>query len=139
VRVVVDTNVIVSAFLWGGVPRRLLDLAEAQRIELFTTRQLIAELKDVLSREKLAMQLNQTRFTAAYLLARYTQLARLVEPTPVSIADLRDPDDAAVIACAFAARAELIVSGDKDLRVLKTYQNIRIVSVAEALALVTTT
>jgi uncharacterized protein len=74
VRVVADTNVIVSAFLWGGVPRQLLDAAEAQRLELFTSRALIAELEDVLSREKLAAQLQQTRFTAAYLLARYTQL-----------------------------------------------------------------
>jgi len=35
VRIVADTNVIVSAFLWGGVPRRLLDAVEAQQIELF--------------------------------------------------------------------------------------------------------
>ena len=135
-RVVVDTNVIVSAFLWGGVPRQLLDTAEAGRIELVTSRALIAELEDVLSREKLSGQLNQTRFSAAYLLARYSQLARLIEPAAASVANLRDPDDEAVIACALAAGAELIVSGDKDLRVVKIYQNVRIVSAAEALALV---
>jgi len=136
VRVVADTNVIVSAFLWGGVPRQLLDAAEAQRFELFASRALIAELEDVLSREKLAAQLSQTRFSAAYLLARYTQLATLIEPAGVDVTNLRDPDDAAVIACALAAAADLIVSGDKDLRVLKNYQNIRIVSATEALALI---
>jgi predicted nucleic acid-binding protein len=51
------------------VPRQLLDAAEAQRIQLFTSRALIAELGKVLSREKLAGQLSRTRFTAAYLLA----------------------------------------------------------------------
>lgn len=44
------TNVIVSAFLWGGTPRRLLDAVEAQHFELFTSRALVTELEDVLSR-----------------------------------------------------------------------------------------
>ena len=136
-RVVADTNVVVSAFLWGGVPRQLLDAAEAQRVELFTSRALIAELEDVLSREKLAAQLSQTRFTAAFLLARFTQLATLIESAAVQVDDLRDPDDKAVIACALAARADLIVSSDHDLRVLKTYRNIRIVSAAETLRIIT--
>jgi putative PIN family toxin of toxin-antitoxin system len=80
VRIVADTNVIVSAFLWGGVPRRLLDTAEEQRVEFFTSRALIAELEDVLSRGKFAKQLSESRFTSAYLLARYTQLATLIAP-----------------------------------------------------------
>jgi len=48
----------------------------------------------------------------------------------------RDPDDEAVIACALAARADIIVSGDQDLLVLKTYGRIRIVSAAAALAII---
>lgn len=79
-RIVADTNVIVSAFLWGGTPRRLLDAAEAQRVELFTSRARIAELEEVLARAKFGEQLKQTRFSAAYLLARYTQLATLIAP-----------------------------------------------------------
>ena len=135
-RLVADTNVIVSAFLWGGIPRQLLDAVEAQRLELFTSRALIVELEDVLSREKFTAQLRRTHFTSAYLLARYTQLATLVAPAEVTAPALRDPDDRHVLACARAARADLIVSGDKDLRVLKTYRRIRIVSAAEALALI---
>ena len=48
----------------------------------------------------------------------------------------RDPDDEAVIACALAAHADLIVSGDHDLRVLKIYQHIRIVNAPEALRII---
>ena len=133
-RVVTDTNIVVSAFLWGGTPRRLLDAAQAGQIQLFTSHTLIAELEDVLSRGKFAAQLGRTRFSAAYLLARYTQLATLITPGEVAVPELRDPDDATVLACAIAARAEVIVSGDDDLRTLRSYQGIPILSPAQCLA-----
>jgi len=116
------------------VPRQLLNAAGGQGVEFFTSRALIAELEDVLSRGKFAAQLSESRFTSAYLLARYTQLATLIAPVEVTSPELRDPDDAAVLACALAAQADLIVSGDKHLRDLKTYQKIPIVNAAEALA-----
>jgi len=136
VRIVADTNLIVSAFLWGGTPRRLLDAVESGHAELFTSRALITELEDVLSRAKFTARLRQTRFSAAYLLARYTQLATAIATTEANVPNLRDPDDAPILACALAARASLIASGDQDLLVLNPYQNIRIVSAAEALQLI---
>jgi len=133
VRVVADTNVIVSAFLWGGTPRRLLDAVEKGRLDLFTSRALITELEDVLLREKFAERLRKTRFTPAFLLSRYTQLATVIVPAETSTPDLRDRDDEAVLACALAARADLIVSGDDDLQALDSYRGIAIVSPAECL------
>lgn len=137
-RIVVDTNVIVSAFLWGGTPRRLLDAIEEQQLELFTSRALIAELEDVLAREKFAAQLSRTRFTSAFLIARYTQLATLIAPAEVAVPELRDPKDIHVLACALATRAEAIVSGDADLRVLGRYQEIPVVSPADCLRRIVT-
>lgn len=137
VRVVADTNVVVSAFLWGGTPRRLLDAADKRTIELYTSRALIAELEEVLLRTKFAERLRRTRFSPAFLLSRYTQLATLIAPAQTNTPDLRDRDDEAVLACALAARAELIVSGDDDLRTLGSYRGIAIVSPAECLLRVT--
>ncbi len=137
-RIVVDTNVIVSAFLWGGTPRRLLDSVEARHFELFTSRALVTELEDVLSREKFAALLRQTRFTAAFLLARYTQLATLVAQTEVEAPELRDPKDIHVLACALAARVGAIVSGDDDLRVLGSYRGIPVLSPTDCLRRITT-
>jgi putative PIN family toxin of toxin-antitoxin system len=136
VRIVADTNVIVSAFLWGGTPRRVLDAVEAGDFELYTSRALISELEDVLSRAKFAERLGRTRVGAAFLLARYTQLATPITTAETNVPGLRDRRDAAVIACGLAARAELIVSGDRDLLVLKDFQDIRIVSAAEALSII---
>ena len=113
-RIVIDTNVIVSAFLWGGTPRRLLDAVETQQLELFTSRALIVELEDVLSRAKFAAQLSRTRFSSAFLLARYTQLATLIAPAEVAAPELRDPEHIHVLACTVAARSDAIVSGDAD-------------------------
>lgn len=137
-RIVADTNVIVSAFLWGGIPRRLLEAVQAQHLELFTSRALVTELEDVLAREKFAEQLGLTRFTPAFLLARYTQLATLIASAEVTVPELRDPDDAHVLACALAARAEVIVSGDADLHALGNYQGIPILSPADCLKRIAT-
>ena len=60
-----------------------------------------------------------------------------MHPASISAVVLDDPDDDHVLACAFAAQADLIVSGDSHLLNLKTYHRIRIVSAAEALALIT--
>jgi putative PIN family toxin of toxin-antitoxin system len=135
VRVVADTNTVVTAFLWGGAPADLLTAAREQRLTLFTSAALIAELEDVLAREKFAARIAQVGSTVADLLAGYRALAQLVrtaEITPVS----RDPDDDQVLACALAADAGLIVTRDQDLRTLDPFRTIRILSAREALALI---
>jgi putative PIN family toxin of toxin-antitoxin system len=132
VRLVLDTNTVVSGLLWKNAPSRLIDVALHGRIELFTTQPLLLELEDVLPRQKLARRVAASGLSVAQLVARYALLARSVAPAiikPISV----DPDDDQVLACALAAQTELIVSGDGDLLNLKTYQRIPIVTVAEAL------
>ncbi len=62
-RAVPDTNIVVSGFLWRGNPRRILDAARDGIIELFTSRELLEELEDVLSREKFAARLAAANVT----------------------------------------------------------------------------
>jgi uncharacterized protein len=135
VRVVADTNTVVSAFLWGGAPADILTAAREQRLTLFTSAALIAELEDVLAREKFAERIAQVGSNITDLLAGYRALAQLVRTTamaPVS----RDPDDDQVLACALAADAGLIVTRDQDLRTLDPFRTIRILPAREALALI---
>lgn len=58
-RVVADTNVVVSGLLWHGPSRRILDLARAGTFELFTSTELLSELRDVLERPKFASRLSR--------------------------------------------------------------------------------
>jgi len=133
-RAVADTNIVVSALLWRGAPHRLFERLDTGAISLYTSASLLAELADVLPRRKLARAVRATGKSVPVLIAEYQSLARLVRPRPLPEPVSRDPDDDAVIACAIAARAHLIVSGDKDLRALGAFRAIRIATPAQALA-----
>jgi putative PIN family toxin of toxin-antitoxin system len=135
-KLVVDTNVLVSAFLWKGTPGRLIELAGEKECRLFTSRVLIDELAEVLQRKKLAKQVQATGFTAAQMLRNYQKLATTVPARRLAKQVSRDADDDAVLACALAAQVGLIVSGDDDLLVLKQFQEIRIVTPAQAVKMI---
>jgi putative PIN family toxin of toxin-antitoxin system len=133
VRVVLDTNVVVSALIWGGVPYRLLQAATAGDITLFASAVLIDELRDTLSQPHLASRLVQQQSSVEHALGFYDQLIAQVVPRAIEPTS-RDPDDDHVIACALAAKAQLIVSGDRDLLVLENVREIAIVTPAQAIA-----
>jgi uncharacterized protein len=133
VRVVADTNTVVSAFLWGGPPAAVLEAARDKRITLLTSTALLDELAEVLAREKFARRIRQVGSTVPAMVSNYRALVTLVEPLPMT-PTARDPDDDAVLACALAAGADLIVTRDNDLLTLGTFRNIRIVRSADALA-----
>ena len=136
-RVVADTNTLVSGLLWHGNPRRVLDEARAGTQQMYTTAALLAELEEVLQRPKFAQRLSLAGVTSHTLVLGYAALARLVEPAEIAPVILADPDDDAVLACAVAAGAEIIVSGDSHLLDLKDYEGILIVTAAHLLTRIT--
>ncbi len=133
-RVVPDTNIVISGLLWRGLPRRVLDAARDGIIELYTSPVLLAELEEVLNREKFAKRLEAANVTIRELVDGFSALAKVLDAQPIEPVILRDPDDDAVLACALAAECEIIVSGDDDLPDLKQHQEIRILTAAELLA-----
>ena len=133
-RIVPDTNIVVSGLLWRGNPRRILDAARDGIIELYTSSVLIEELEDVLRREKFARRLAAANVTVQDLVSGYSALSTVIEAEPIKPVILADPDDDAVLACALAADAKVIVSGDSDLLDLKEHKEIRILTATEFLA-----
>lgn len=135
-RAVLDTNVTLSALLWGGPPERLIEVAGEGGLELFASDALLAELAAILSRQMFAAKLVEKGVSGRELVARYSQIARIVEPAQIASVVRRDPPDDAVLACALAAQADFVVSGDNDLLNLKHFQRIPILDAAAALGLI---
>jgi len=136
-RLVLDTNVVASGLLWNGPPAQLLDAAQVGEVELFTSTRLLAELAGILKRAKFAKALAATGLPLEELVLGYAELATTVAPADIQPTIAADPADDQVLACALAAKADLIVSGDKHLHSLGGhYQGIAIVRPAEALHLI---
>lgn len=135
-RLVLDTNVVVSGLLWGGHSRRLLELALDNTIALYSSPVLVEELGQTLHYAKLAKRITALNTTAQALVAHYSAMVTLVVPQQVPRVIARDADDDQVLACAVQAHAHLIASGDQHLHSLGgNYQGVRIVTPAEAVGL----
>jgi putative PIN family toxin of toxin-antitoxin system len=132
-RVVLDTNILISGLLWYGPPRQLLDAARKGDLQLYTTQTLVNELEEVLLRRKFADRLDQANVTIETLIFGYASLAEVIEPIEIEPVVLDDPDDDAVLACAAAIDAQAIVSGDRHLLEIRDYLDIPILTAAELL------
>ena len=136
-RLVLDTNVVASALLWGGVPRLLLQAARETRVELFTSTPLLAELTDILGRRKFEQKIETLILSIDQLVDRYAEMTTLVRPTSTPrIAP--DPDDDVVIGTALAAKADWIVTGDRPLLSVAAYQGVQFVRVRHAVQTIIT-
>lgn len=136
-RIVLDTNVALSALLWHGTPYRLLQaIRREQGAQLFASAALLTELGEVLTRRACVKRLAIVGRAAHEVLADYSDAVELVTPLSTPPVVAADRDDDQVIAAAVAAEADLIVSGDRHLLALGSHQSIRILTPAEAIRLI---
>ncbi len=132
-KLVIDTNVLVSGLLWSGAPRRLIEEIIAGNAELVTSVSILAELDDVLRRAKLRRKLAASQGTAEQHVSAMLLLATLV--TPVKLPPLSvDPCDTMILETAVASGADMIVTGDHALLGLEQVESVPIRSAAGALA-----
>lgn len=133
-RAVVDTNLLVSGLLWGRNPGRLLNAATQGHLRLCISEALLAELREVLHRAKLAGRLAVRGETPEAVLASVRSICEVVSaPDIPKPAGLRDPKDLMVLSCAKAAKADAILTGDDDLLTMKEFEGIPTLPVREAL------
>jgi len=125
-RVVCDTNVLVSAIFFGGNARRIIRLVSESRIEGYLSLEICRESEEVLLRPKFGLHAEQVH--GIMELVRETFF--LVSPSERIAAVPDDPDDNIILEAAVAATADAVITGDQHLLVLEKYRGIRILSPA---------
>ena len=134
-RAVVDSSVLVSAFLRPGPPLDVLSAAGARGFALCLSARLLDETRRGLLKARNRVRYDYTPQEAETFVAGISHLAAMVIAEPPAIEPVcRDPDDDHVLAAALAADADCIVTGDADLLSLGSYGRIRILSVRAFLA-----
>ncbi len=127
-RVVPDTNVLVSAIMFGGPPGQIMERSAQGDLQLILSPALIDELREVL-RRKFGFS-DAAVYQAETLLRR---ISTLVEPQQTVTLISADPQDNRVLEAALAGDADVIVSGDRHLLDLKTFGAVSIVTPRELL------
>jgi len=134
--VVLDTNVVVSAYLSpAGTPGFLLSAWRGGSFELVVSPALLAEYEELLVRDRIQRRHQMTREQITAEVATFGLLAVLVRPAHVPRVIVDDPDDDQVLVCAVGASADFIVSGDRHLLELRNHLGIRILRPAAFVAL----
>lgn len=123
-RVVLDTNVFVSAVFFGGPPGEILAAWRDGAIQLVLSAEIAEEYRRVGAR--LAAQFPAVDLGPALHLV--LSRAMVVTPAPLSEAVCRDPDDDKFIACALSAQAPYLVSGDGDLLAVSRIMAVTVLS-----------
>src|SRR3989344_7774513 len=128
IKVVLDTNVLVSSIFWLGNPHKIVELAIDKKIEVYTSPAILAELENVLKRD-----FEEDEELVERQIALILEYAKIVNPTGKINIIKTDPDDNKIIECAITAKAEYIVSGDPHLYTLKEAFGIKILRPREFL------
>ena len=128
IKAVFDTNILVSALLWEGLPNQLLSLVKEGKIEISLSIKMIVELEEVLHREKFKNRIKELNTNVGELLSGLLILADIYELENVIDVIQEDPDDNMFLECAVYSGADYIISGDKHLLDLGKYSGIVIMS-----------
>lgn len=128
-RIVIDTNIYISAILFDGKPESIIKLAAAEKVALYTSHAIVAEVAGVL-RNKFNWTNQQVEYADQFI----RDISVLITPTSLISRIKADDADNRILECAVESKANFIVTGDrKHLLPLKKYGEIQIIDVADFL------
>ena len=130
IRTVIDTNVIISAILFGGIPGELISLWKSGHIQPLASKDIIDEYIKVLTYPKFKLSEKEINYILYNEILPYFEVVTL---KPGQAIIQKDPSDDKFIHCANAGRASVIISGDQHLINLKSYGKIKILTPSQFL------
>jgi putative PIN family toxin of toxin-antitoxin system len=128
-RVVLDTNILISGVLHIGKPSKILDLALQNRIEIVASVQIIDEFKEVIARDKFRLSSEEQEIFTNFII----RLCRIVAVKSIFKVVKDDPDDDVIVRTAYDSKVDYIVSGDRHILDLGAFAGIKIVRASELL------
>jgi len=131
-KVVLDTNVIISGLLWKRSTKALFDLADHKKIKVCLTPKIISEIIKVLNYPKIKKQLDSIGLTIGEIISYLFQVSKLYPDIDVNI-DLPDKSDKVFLSASVISGAGYLITGDRHLLALKRFQKIKILKPNEFL------
>jgi putative PIN family toxin of toxin-antitoxin system len=131
-KIVLDANIFISAFFWGGNPRMVLERAIAGIDELFITKEILDAINDVIIRPKFHVDENEIN----YFMNSIEEIVNKIVPKRRINNGSRDKTDNKYIECGIAAHVDYIISGDIHLLEIEEYENIKIITAKEYLEII---
>ena len=129
-KVVIDTNTVISAPLSeNGNPAKIFELLLLEEISNFTSDNIISEIEEVFYRDKIKNKVSKEKIE--FIMENFRKFSEITEPNVKLDIVKSDPDDNKFLECAETADADYIISGDKHLKELIKYKEIKIVSPKE--------
>jgi len=129
VKVILDTNILMSAIFWGGKPRKIVDLWLTGAFVLVASKEIVAEYDEIFHR------LNKKYKTADEVLFNTIVSHLQLYTSPILAHQVcEDPDDDKFLACAMVSAARYIVSGDKLLLQVETFGSCQIITASDFLS-----
>ncbi len=126
-KVVLDTNVLVSGIFWGGLPEKILQMAIEDKIDVYATEEILSEYFRII--DKIGKKDKELCSQWKMLLV---QLVKIVEPNK-KIKICRDPKDDMFLECAVSCGAKYLISGDDDLLSIKEINKTQIITTKDYL------
>jgi len=131
-KIILDANVLISAFFWGGNPRKVLERAIIKTDELFITKEILDETEEVMGRPKF----HADKEKIDYFINSLEEIGNKIIPKRKIKNGSRDKTDNKYIECGITANVDFIVSGDIHLLELKEYNDIKIITPKEYLEII---
>lgn len=122
-KIVVDTNVVISGIFFGGNPRKIVEAVADGSVDAYATTEILDEYMGIID---YMIEKKQGKLNTNVLSPLFSSLKLIETETEVEIC--RDPDDDKFLECAIDAKALYIVSGDNDLLTIKEYEGIQIIT-----------
>ncbi|MDR3012355.1 MAG: putative toxin-antitoxin system toxin component, PIN family [Chitinispirillales bacterium] len=134
-KTVLDVNMFVSAYLYGGVPKAVLKRAVRMLDTLFITDDILADIEKTFRKPKFDLS-NENVVSFLDDIRKYARKV-IVSPQHKAVGVCRDADDDKILECAHAAQADYIITGDNDLLDLKKHHSVKIITARKYLDIVT--